>query len=282
MLRRYLPDIGIALGVALLLLWSLGPIYWAVATSLTPLSEIGAKPFHFVPQHFTMNHYARLFGIGNDGAIWRQFSATLFNSIITSTISTVLCVLLAALGGYAFARLEFPGRDALFVLVVATLAIPGYAVLIPLYSLMISLRLIDTYLGITLIYISAYLPLALWMLRSVFQTMPISLEEAAKLDGASRLGILFKIVLPIAAPGLTAVAILTFLGAWGQYIIPLIFSPTLKTKPMTVLIPEFATKNFTDYGMITASGTVAILIPALIVLVLNRYLVSGLLAGSSK
>ena len=282
MIRRLLPELGIALGVALLILWSLGPIYWAIATSLTPLSEIGAKPFHFIPPHLTVNNYERLFGFGNDGAIWRQFSAALFNSVITSAMSTIVCVLLAALGGYAFARLTFPWRNTLFFCVVATLAIPGYAVLIPLYRLMINLHLIDTYLGITLIYVSAYLPLALWMLRSVFLTLPISLEEAARLDGASRLGILFWIVLPIAAPGLTAVAILTFLGAWGQYIVPLIFSPTLKTKPMTVLIPEFATKNFTDYGMITASGTIAILIPALIVVVLNRYLVSGLLAGSSK
>jgi multiple sugar transport system permease protein len=281
-MRRTLHALGTALGVALLVLWSLGPIYWSVATSVTPLSDIGAKPFHFFPEHLTLNHYARLFGFGTDGAIWRTFSATLVNSIVTSVLATAVCVLLAALGGYAFARLEFPGRNALFICVVATLAIPGYAVLIPLYRLMINLHLIDTYLGITLIYVSAYLPLALWMLRSVFLALPISLEEAARLDGVSRLRILFHIVLPIAAPGLTAVAILTFLGAWGQYIVPLIFSPTLKTKPMTVLIPEFATKNFTDYGMITASGTISILIPALIVLVLNRYLVSGLLAGSSK
>ena len=282
MRRPSLASMGTWLGVALLVLWSVGPIYWAVATSLTPLSEIGAKPFHLAPPHLTLDNYQRLFGIVGDGAIWHTISATLVNSIVTSVLATVVCVVLAALGGYAFARLTFPGRSIIFILVVATLAIPGYAVLIPLYRLMIGLRLIDTYLGITLIYVSAYLPLALWMMRSVFQSLPISLEEAARLDGASRLGILFRIVLPIAAPGLTAVAILTFLGAWGQYIVPLIFSPTLKTKPMTVLIPEYASKIFTDYGLITASGTVAVLIPALIVLTLNRYLVSGLLAGSSK
>ena len=270
------------LGVTVLVLWSLGPLYWALATSLTPASEIGAKPFHFVPPHLTAAHYAKLFGLGGDGSVWRQFSAALLNSVVTSALSTVICIVLSALGGYAFARLNFPGRNLIFFAVVATIAIPGYAVLIPLYRLMIALHLIDTYLGITLIYISAYLPLALWMLRSVFQSLPIQLEEAARLDGASRLNILFLIVLPIAAPGLTAAAILTFLGAWGQYIVPLVFSPTLATKPMTVLIPEFATKNFTDYGMITAAGSVAIVIPALIVILLNRYLVSGLLAGSTK
>jgi multiple sugar transport system permease protein len=146
---------------------------------------------------------------------------------------------------------------------------------------MIGLHLVDTYVGVALIYVSAYLPLSLWLLRSVFEALPIALEEAAQLDGAGRLYIFFKIVLPLAGPGLTAAAILTFLGAWGQYLVPLIFSPQA-TKPLTVLIPEFVTKNFIDYGLITASGSIAIVIPALVVIFLNRYLVSGLLAGSVK
>jgi multiple sugar transport system permease protein len=113
------------------------------------------------------------------------------------------------------------------------------------------------------------------------QKIDTSLYEAAQLDGAGRLTIFFKIVLPLVGPGLTAAAILTFLGAWGQYLVPLIFSPNV-TKPLTVLIPEFATKNFIDYGLITAAGSIAIVIPALVVIFLNRYLVSGLLAGSVK
>ena len=153
--------------------------------------------------------------------------------------------------------------------------------LIPLYRLMSSLHLIDTFVCVTLIYVSAFLPLSLWLLRSVFESLPLSLEEAAQLDGAGRLYIFFRIILPLAGPGLTAAAILTFLGAWGQYVVPLIFSPTA-TKPLTVLIPEFTTKYFIDYGLITASGSIAIVVPALVVIFLNRYLVSGLLAGAIK
>ena len=164
---------------------------------------------------------------------------------------------------------------------VATLAIPGYAVLIPLFRIMICTHMVDTFVGITLIYVSAYLPLTLWLMRSVFESLPVSLEEAAQIDGAGRLYIFARIVLPLVGPGLTAAAILTFLGAWGQYLVPLVFSPTL-AKPLTVLIPEFAGKNFIDYGLITASGSIAIIIPALVVIFLNRYLVSGLLAGSIK
>ncbi len=272
-------------GVAVLLVWSLGPIYWTIASSVTPTEDFSARPINFIPQNFTLDHYARLLGINisriGGVEVWKQFRAALFNSVITSVAATLLCVAISALGAYAFTRIKFPGRQVLFGAVVATLAIPAYAVLIPLYQIMIKMQLVDTYVGVALIYVSAYLPLSLWLLRSVFDALPIALEEAAQLDGAGRLFIFFNIVLPLAGPGLTAAAILTFLGAWGQYLVPLIFSPQA-TKPLTVLIPEFVTKNFIDYGLITASGSIAIIIPALVVIFLNRYLVSGLLAGSVK
>ncbi|MEF2071632.1 carbohydrate ABC transporter permease [Consotaella aegiceratis] len=272
-------------GVGILLLWSLGPVYWTVASAFTPNADFAVRPIHFFPQHFTLDHFSRLLGINIERIggveVWAQFRAAFVNSVIAAGVATVLCVVMSAFGGYAFTRLNFPGRQLLFVAVVGTIAIPGYAVLIPLYRLMIELHMVDTYVGVALIYVSAFLPLSLWLMRSVFEALPIALEEAAQLDGAGRLYIFFHIVLPLVGPGLTAAAILTFLGAWGQYMVPLIFSPTA-TKPLTVLIPEFATKNFIDYGLITASGTIAIVVPALVVIFLNRYLVSGLLAGSVK
>ncbi len=286
--RATLGRVGLALAVAVLLAWSLGPIYWAVATSLTPPTDLAAQPPHFVPAHVTWEHYAKLLGatgtyLGADTqSVWPQFSRALVNSIVVSLVATALTVLLAGFGGYAFTRLRFPGRDLLFVLTVATLAVPAYTVMIPLYRLLVTLRLIDTYLGIVLIYVSAFLPLALWLMRSVYGSLPLSLEEAAWIDGASRLYTLVRVVLPLAAPGLIAAAILTFLSAWGQFMVPLVFSPTLNTKPLTVLIPEFVTKNYVDYGLMNAAGVLAILPPVLLVLFLNRYLVQGLMAGSGK
>lgn len=280
--------IGLALGTLLLLAWSLAPVYWAVATSLTVPTDLVAQPPHFIPPRITFEHYAKLLGatstfLGSDvQSVWPQFSRALVNSVVTTLAATLVTVTLAAFGGYAFVRLRFPGRDVLFVLVVATMAVPAYTVMIPLYRLLVSLRLIDTYLGIVLIYVSAFLPLALWLMRSIYQSLPISLEEAAWIDGAGRTYTLFRIVLPLAAPGLIASAILTFLSAWGQFMIPLVFSPTLATKPLTVLIPEFVTKNYVDYGLMNAAGVLAIMPPALVVLFLNRYLVQGLMAGSGK
>ncbi|RWB76116.1 MAG: carbohydrate ABC transporter permease [Mesorhizobium sp.] len=277
--------LGIWAGVALLLAWSLLPIYWTLASSVTPTVEFNARPLHLFPEHPTGEHYLRLLGVldGHMGGVdvAGEFRLALFNSILTSSAATVLCVLMSLLAAYAFARLNFPGRQVLFYAVVGTMAVPGYAVLIPLFRLMVSLRQIDAYLGVTLIYVSAFLPLCLWLLKGVMDTLPQSLEEAARMDGASHMRILFSIIAPIAAPGLTAAAILTFLGAWGQYVVPLVFSPK-NTKPLTVLIPEFAGKNFVDYGLIMAGGSIAIAVPCLLVIFLNRYLISGLLAGSTK
>jgi multiple sugar transport system permease protein len=287
-LRPHFARLGQLAAVLLLLIWSLGPIYWSLVTSLTAPTDMLTSTPHFWPPHLTLEHYGKLFGSSSQSqgnevqSVWPQFSAALINSIITSGAATVVTVVMAAFGAYAFVRLRFPGRDLIFALVVATLAVPAYTVMIPLYRLMIAVGLIDTYLGVTLIYVSAFLPLALWLMRSVYRSLPISLEEAAWLDGAGRTYTLVRIVLPLAAPGLIASAILTFLSAWGQFMVPLVFSPSLATKPLTVLIPEFVTRNYVDYGLMNAAGIIAIIPPVLLVMFLNRYLVRGLMAGAGK
>ncbi|SNB73937.1 carbohydrate ABC transporter membrane protein 2, CUT1 family [Arboricoccus pini] len=287
-MRRLPARLPVFLGVLLLLLWSLGPIYWSLVSSLMRPADLVADPPHYLPPVWTFEHYGKLLGATSSyfgteiQSVWPQFKRALINSIVTSGAATIVTVLLAALGGYAFARLRFPGRDLTFALITATLAIPAYTVMIPLYRIMVAAGLIDTYLGVTLIYASAFLPLALWLMRSFYAVLPASLEEAAALDGAGRLYTLFRIVMPLAAPGLIAAALLTFLSAWGQFVVPLVFSPTLGTKPLTVLIPEFVGKNYVDYGLMNAAGMLSIIPPVLLVLLLNRYLIRGLTAGATK
>lgn len=280
--------LGFYAALAILILWSIGPVYWALVTSFTPPNALISDHLRLWPEQMTFEHYAKLFGAtstsqGNEvQSVWPQFSQAFFNSLLTAFAATVLTVLIAAFGGWAFVRLRFPGRDLIFVVIVGTLGVPAYTVMIPLYRIMISAGLVDTYTGVVLIYVSAFLPLALWLMRSVYQAMPLSLEEAAWLDGASKLYTLVRIVLPLAGPGLVATAILTFLSAWGQFMVPLVFSPTLDTKPLTVLIPEFVTRNYVDYGLMNAAGIVAIVPPVLLVIFINRFLVQGLMAGASK
>lgn len=288
-IRNFQARAGLSFAVLLLLIWSLGPIWWSFITSLTPPDDLTSAGLRLWPEHLTFEHYAKLLGTasstlkGNEiQSIWPTFSAAFRNSLITALTATIATVAIAAFGAYAFVRFRFPGRDTMFFVVVATLAVPAYSVLIPLYRLMIALHQIDTYLGVTLVYVSAFLPLALWLMRSVYQAIPVSLEEAAYLDGAGKTYTLIRIVLPLAAPGLIAAAILTFLNAWGQFMVPLVFSPTMATKPLTVLIPEFVTRNYIDYGLMNAAGILAIAPPILLVVFLNRFLVSGLMAGAGK
>ncbi|AHF75816.1 Putative permease component of ABC transporter [Sodalis praecaptivus] len=273
------------LGLCVLMVWTLGPLYWSLATSLMRPTDLATSPISLVPPVLTLEHYKKLLGglfgvIDND--IWRDFSRSMVNSAVLALGATLITVAAAAFSAYAAVRLRFPGRNLVFILIISTMAVPGYTVLIPLYRLMVSLGLVDTYTGIILIYVSAFLPLAMWLMRSVYESLPVSVEEAAWIDGAGRLYTLVRIVLPLAAPGLIAAAILTFLGAWGQFSVPLVFAPTIDTKPLTVLIPEFATKNYIDYGLINAAGVLAMIPPAAVVIFLNRYLMRGLMAGAGK
>ena len=212
-------NVIIVLGVAVLLAWSLLPIYWTLASSITPSTDFTLRPINLYPAHPTSDHYLRLLGIldGHFGGadVAGQFRVALLNSIITSSLATVICVVMSLLGAYAFTRLDFPFRTPIFYAVIATMAIPGYAVIIPLFRIMVALHQMDSYFGVTMIYVSAFLPLCLWLLKGVFDTLPISLEEAARMDGASHMKILTAIIIPIASPGIAAAAILTFLGAWA-------------------------------------------------------------------
>jgi multiple sugar transport system permease protein len=286
--KRWLPRLGKAAGCAVLLVWSLGPIYWALVCSLMRPTDLTAQPVHYFPPVITFEHYANLLGAVSHYAgmitdsVWPEFSRALLNSIVISTAATIATTAIAAVGSYAFARLRFAGKEIVFNLAVATLAIPAYSVMIPVYRMLASMHLIDTYFGITIVHVSTFLPFALWLMRSTYKALPISLEEAAAIDGAGRLYVLWRIVLPISAPGLVACAILTFLGVWGQFLVPLVFSPTMSTKPLTVLIPEFVTKNYVDYGLMNAAGLLAAIPPIVLVLFLNRFLISGLTAGAVK
>ncbi|MBO9127292.1 MULTISPECIES: carbohydrate ABC transporter permease [unclassified Rhizobium] len=286
MISLILRGTGQRLAALLLLVWSLGPVYWALATSLMKPRDIATSPVNLVPPSITFEHYQKLLGglvgLPDDTDVWYDFLRALVNSLVLAGGATILTTAIAALAAYSAVRMRFPGRNLVFYMIVATLAVPGYTVLIPLYRMMVSLGLVDTYSGIILIYISAYLPLAMWLMRSVYESLPLSIEEAAYLDGAGRLYTMIRIVIPLATPGLIAAAILTFLGAWGQFSVPLVFAPTVATKPLTVLIPEFATKNYVDYGLINAAGILAMIPPALVVMFLNRYLLNGLMAGAGK
>jgi multiple sugar transport system permease protein len=267
-------------GVFFVLLWTLIPLYWALNISLQTDAQASSKPSNYLPPTPSLGNFATLLGGNSDLAdSIRQSTGNIFIECASATIITVI---LATLAAYAFARMQFRGRTALFYGVLATMAFPAYTTLIPLYRILSNFGLVNTYLGIVLVYVSGFLPLATWILYNYMLSLPIALEEAGQIDGASRMQVLTHVVLPLARPGVISTAIITFLFAWGQFLFPLVLSSDISTQPLTVVIASLQGRHIVPFSLLNAAGILALGVPAIIALILNRYIVSGLLAGSVK
>ena len=276
---RRLPWVRI-LGILFIVLWSLVPLYWALNTSLQTDAQISAKPAHYLPPTPTLSNYHKL--LAGAGEVPETIRRSTLNIFIECGAATIVTVVLATLAAYAFARMTFRGRNLLFYAVLATMAFPAYTTLIPLYRIMSLFGLVNTYTGIVLVYVSGFLPLATWILYSYMTSLPIAVEEAGQVDGASRMQVLWRIVLPLAWPGIVSTAIITFLFAWAQFLFPLVLSSDLSTQPLTVAIAALQGRHVVPFGLLNAAGVLALAVPSVIVMTLNRYIVSGLLSGSVK
>jgi multiple sugar transport system permease protein len=274
------PSVLRGLGIAFIAIWTLLPLYWVLNMSLQTDAQVAAKPANYLPPTPTLTNYLTLLGGSSD--ISDSMRQATVNIVIECAAATVVTVVLATLAAYAFARMTFRGRNVVFYAVLATMALPAYATLIPLYQIMSGLGLVNTYTGIVLVYVSGFLPLATWILYNYMSSLPISLEEAGQVDGASRMSVLRHIVLPLARPGIVSTAIITFLSAWAQFLFPLVLSSDLSTQPLTVVIAALQGRHVVPYSLMSAAGVIAIAVPAVIAVVLNRYIVSGLLTGSVK
>ena len=267
-------------GLVLVILWSIVPIYWATKSSLQTESAARSRPTQYVPLHPTLANFRAL--LVGQGSVATGIRHSLVNIVIECAAATVVTVTLAALAAYAFARFRFKGHTVLFYTVLATMAFPPYTTLIPLYRIMSAFNLVNTYTGIVLVYVSGFLPLAVWVLHNYFASIPASIEEAGLIDGAGRLQVFWHLVLPLAIPGGISIALITFLFGWAQFLFPLVLSTDLSTQPLTVLIAALQGRHIVPSTLMSAAGILAIAVPAVIALAFNRYIVNGLLAGSTK
>jgi multiple sugar transport system permease protein len=267
-------------GIVFILAWTLVPLYWTLNSSLQTDAQITSKPSHYVPPTPSLKNYVSLLGGSGDVAIAIRRST--LNIFIECAAATIVTVVLATLAAYAFARMEFRFGKVLFYAVLFTMAFPPYTTLIPLYRIMTDFGLVNTYTGIVLVYVSGFLPLATWILYNYMSSLPVAIEEASQVDGASRMQVLWFVVLPLSLPGVISTAIITFLFAWAQFLFPLVLSSDLSTQPLTVVIASLQGRHTIPLTLMSAAGIIAIVVPAVIALTLNRYIVSGLLSGSVK
>ncbi len=247
------------------------PFVWSVSTSLKTLPE--SVGFKLLPSDPTLTAYREALTTFN-------FARYTLNSAGLATAITLSDLLLASLGGYAFARLRFPGREPLFFLVLATLMIPDQLRLVPVYQMLVGADLVGTYQGLFVIKMVA--ATTLFLMRQYFLTIPRDLEEAAKLDGAGYFKTYWKVMLPLAGPALAAVTILSFMGAWNELFWPLIILQDADKYTLPIGIAQFSFQYQTNWPPLMAASVIAIVPIALMYVFFQRYFVAGIAASGVK
>jgi alpha-glucoside transport system permease protein len=258
------------------LLWLI-PSIGLLITSLRPRADIAASGFWTVlaAPRFTLQNYGEVLGA-------QRMVEGFVNSLLITLPSTLLPVAIGALAAYAFAWIRFPGRDLLFLMVVALMVVPIQMTFVPVLRLLNALSLTQSYVGLWLAHTAFGLPFAIFLLRNFFALLPVELIEAARLDGATDLDIFGKVVLPLSVPALASLAIFQFLGVWNDLLMALVFVQSPSAMPLTVRLSQMLSTYGTEWHLLSAGAFVLMVVPLVVFFTLQRYFAEGLLAGSVK
>jgi ABC-type glycerol-3-phosphate transport system permease component len=260
---------------AIFALFSIGPILWGVSTSLKRGGDVYAFPPQWIPNPLTFDNYLTVLG---DPSIIRSFG----NTAIIAVSTTVLTLLVGILGAYGFSRHRFPGRTALLWSVLFTQLFPRIAVIVPFFVTLRNLNLMNTYGGLILVFLMVTFPISIWMIKGFFDRIPLEIEEAAVMDGASTWRVLWQIVLPMSKPALVAVAMYSFILAWNEFLFALVFTNGEALRPLSVALGYFIDDEGVNWGQLTAAS-ILMSIPAIVVFTLSqKLLVRGLSEGAVK
>jgi multiple sugar transport system permease protein len=267
---------GIYAFMLIIVLFDLLPFCWLFASAFGVKPENTSGLFFYIPTELTLDNFQKAFD-PEKGDVLRA----MLNSLVTVGGAVVAAVIVCALAGYTLSRLRFRGRGALMYAVLLLQVIPATATILPLYLVMRDLKLLNTLQGVAIGLATFQVPFILWMMKGFFDAVPMELEESAWLDGAGRLQALFRVVLPMALPGVGAAAVLAFNGAWGHFFLPLI----MITDPEKMLLPQALFRsllNYTavDYGMMNAISMIYALPSLLFFFFARKYLIRGAMAGA--
>jgi multiple sugar transport system permease protein len=258
----------------MIIAFALFPIIWGLSSSLKPTDRIIEFPPRLLPEAPTLEHYRRIFA--DDAAFY------IMNSGLVSAATVVLTLALAALGGYALARYDFRGRTFTMMAVISVMSIPIASLLVPTFTLISVLGLFDTRLGLVLLYTAYQLPSALWMLYGYFMSLPVEIENAARVDGCSPTRTLRKVVLPLSKPGLVAAALFILVFAWNDFVVAVTMTSSQDTRTFPVAIYFYLGFYGREWGPLLAASLVSI-VPIIAVFVfLQRYFMTGLTGGGVK
>ena len=252
------------------------PIYWIVVTSFKSSGEIlDLNNITYFPEAFTWKNYTDLFEQFNYGVLLK-------NSLLVSVASALVVTVFSMLGGYSLARYKFKGKQTIILFFLVTQMIPGILVIIPLYIIFSKMGLINTHIGLFIFYVTANLPFCVITMRSFFERIPVTLEEAARVDGCTKMQSLFKIVFPIMFPGIVSVFVFGFIGAWNVLIAGSIFISTPEMWTIPVGLKTLIGKYNVEWGLLMAGGVMALLPTAVMFAAMQKFIVEGMTAGAVK
>ena len=257
------------------MIFVLFPFYWVIVTSLKSTPQISQRTSIFWPDPFTLDQYAAL--------IWNTpFLLWLGNSVLVATVSTVISVGFAALAAYALARLKFAGAGLLTTFLLITYLLPGTLLFIPLYQILASIGLINSYTALMLTYPTFLLPFATWVMLGYYHSIPVELEEAAMIDGATRLGAFWKITLPLAAPALLAVTLFAFTNAWNEFLFAFVFITSESLRTLPIGLQSMVVGDILPWGELMAASLLTAVPVAVLYIYAQRFLAEGLTVGGVK
>lgn len=253
-----------------------GPFVWMLLSAFKPESELRRVPATWWPQDATLDNFRSIF-VGLD------FPTYLLNSVIVAVVVTLGNLALCSMLGYALAKLDFPGRRVLFVLVIGTLMIPAMVTFVPQFVLVSQFGLVNTYPGMILPLLALAGPLGVFLMRQYIAELPDELIDSARIDGAGELQIFLRVILPLTKPALAALAILTFLNSWNNFLIPLVMAQTEDRYTLPVALALYSVgQNSTKFGLLMAGAVVVVLPVLLIFVALQRYFVQGIATTGLK
>lgn len=260
------------LSVLFFLLWTVAPVSWIAVMSVQPEINYVSVPPQLQVEDLSLRWYGAMLSEPD-------FLKALRTSAIIAFVTMVFCLVFGSLAAYPLARLNVPHKNLFLLASVVMRMVPAMILIIPMFLLLRNFRLLDKHLGLIIVYTTFLLPYVIWMLKNFFEQVPYALEAAARMDGCSRLGALFRVLIPVTAPGIVATAIFAFIGAWNEFLFGLILSTNFAV-PVTVRLSSLVSTTFhSDNSLVAAAGMLTLLPPVLLVFILNRYIIRGLVEG---
>jgi len=250
------------------------PLLWTLSFSFKPESEQFVTPTTFFSENYTIQNYKE--------ALKPEFIRYLINSAIVSIITLIIALTISIFSAYAFSKLNFFGKRFIYYLILLTQLIPIVSIVIPVYQILRNMGLINTYMGMLIAYLTFTVPVSIWLLKSFFDNIPVEIEEAAMVDGCTKIGAFFRTVIPLSKPGIAAASIWIVVATWQEFIYALAITTTTDMRTVTVGILDFFGQFTINYGVLFA-GAILISIPIVILfLFLQKYFIAGLTEGSVK